>query len=110
MSPGYAYRIKRGKIELVRERLEKISLTVEFYARRYVATISIILAILAMLAIILVLQQSAMEAVEPSNTGIMDRNRFDACVIDWLVNNTYNTQSWDYYRNSAEASCVKLLR
>ena len=94
----------------MRERLEKISLTIEFYARRYVATISITLAILAMLAIILLLRQSAMETVEPSNTGIMDRNRFDACVIDWLMKNTYNTQSWDYYRNSAEASCVKLLK
>jgi len=47
----------------------------------------------------------------PEETAQEKRNNFDACVIQWFIQNTTNTQgSTDYYRPSAEAACLQFLK
>ena len=50
-------------------------------------------------------------SVSPEETAQEKRNNFDACVIQWFIQNTTNTQgSTDYYRPSAEAACLQFLQ
>jgi hypothetical protein len=47
----------------------------------------------------------------PEDSAQEKRNNYDACVIDWFINNTTNTKSsTEYYRPYAEAACVNLLK
>ena len=47
----------------------------------------------------------------PEQTAQEKRNNFDACLIQWFVANTTNTQSsTEYYRPNAEAACVQFLK
>jgi hypothetical protein len=50
-------------------------------------------------------------SVTPEETAQEKRNNFDACVIQWFIENTSNTQgSTDYYRSYAEAACLQFLK
>ena len=47
----------------------------------------------------------------PEQTAQEKRNNFDACVIQWFIQNTTNTKgSTDYYRPNAEAACLQYLQ
>ena len=47
----------------------------------------------------------------PEETAQEKRNNFDACVIQWFIQNTTNTKgSTDYYRPNAEAACLQFLQ
>ncbi len=66
---------------------------------------------LAIVLLAILLTGCSGKSVTPEETAQEKRNNFDACVIQWFIQNTTNTQgSTDYYRPSAEAACLQFLQ
>lgn len=60
--------------------------------------------------ILTILTGCSNETTSEEPSPIEKRNRFDACVINWLAQNTTGTQSSaDYFRPYAERECVHHL-
>ncbi len=66
---------------------------------------------LAIISILVMLAGCGSNSQTPEETAQEKRNNFDACLIQWFVENTTNTKSsTEYYRPNAESACVYLLK
>ena len=66
---------------------------------------------LLLFALLALLTGCGSKSETPEQTAQEKRNNFDACLIQWFVANTTNSQSsTEYYRPNAEAACVQFLK